>query len=590
MNVFQYNIPQLSKLFESYSFHEHEHEEKSLILCDKLEGLNTKDESLRFCFFGEIKNLSDLEGYHFFLSSQWTEEKLLQEINSIQTEIDKKREHNVIQLKEQSEINSDLEDELPRLSDLEDEVSRLKEDSQELRSLKQYVLRLLQVKTLDELVSETENLRYLRKRGIRVSLIHSRGGTEYLYSRGRVQKLPEGSLSRIRSETKENLQFIMANLFSRPVLNNITIKEEFLNEGDFCGILESPGDIDLENYFLEMLTKILFKNFVRVIQSELYLRDTHLLTQAFRQIQLSSFLITRDFRIRFSNEMESVDQVCFKYIFNRNSPCPSCPLIEGKSGTIELDDLNTSVTSSFVQGGPQDFSFHIYETQEQSQRRRSIKVQRGKLRSLGIVTQALTHELNNPLMGIRDLAMDIAGLKTDQTKDDLVEISGAASRSIKIIENLKKFSSRRIEFQRIDLAETVTKALSFTKTLARSIDIHVEIENDLWIEGSDTLIQQIIFNLFKNSVEAMDGTGKIFISIHESDDDYCLEIRDSGPGFPDHMDAIKLFGTKGKQAGTGLGLFLVQEFIRLHRANFDFGNSPKGGAFFKIYFKRESRL
>jgi signal transduction histidine kinase len=276
-------------------------------------------------------------------------------------------------------------------------------------------------------------------------------------------------------------------------------------------------------------------------------------------------------------------------MFGLNEPCKSCPIKNGHEDRetmgreVKLSEQAYTVHSSRVKNLSNNFYLHIYETEENSQKRESIKIQRGKLQSLGLVTQALTHELNNPLTGILELSQDLETEFEGQTAEDLREINLASKRCIDIIENLKNFSSRKIRFSRVNFSGAIKSALVLTKVLTRNTNVQMDLDEEIWISGSKTLLSQIIFNIIKNSVEASGKGGEIKLSLKRTQDNFAvLVLEDNGPGLPAGMNEVTLFGTQNKEKGTGYGLFLVNEFVKLHKGKLSFGNLPGGGAYFKI--------
>jgi C4-dicarboxylate-specific signal transduction histidine kinase len=257
----------------------------------------------------------------------------------------------------------------------------------------------------------------------------------------------------------------------------------------------------------------------------------------------------------------------------------------------ELEEQNYVVHASNLPDFKGLYHLHIYESKVSSLKRESLKIQRGKLQSLGMVTTALTHELNNPLTGIFELSKDLETHFEGQIAEDFSEVSKAAQRCLSIIENLKNFSSKKIDFERIQLSKVIQDALSLTKIMIRSVRLNCDLDKKIWISGSSTIISQAIFNIIKNSIEAMDYKGEINIKLFKEDEEAVIHFEDRGPGLPEDFNEIALFGTQKKTKGAGYGMFLVHEFVKLHGGLLSFGNNPDGkGAFFTMRFKLENRL
>ncbi len=535
-------------------------------------------------FWGDLNRINKSSHYDFFFS----------DADSIGDVKEKLREDFEASIENRAVADIDLIDfqiekktEVTRVLQKESDLN--KEESVNIKGLGEYVIRLLGVNTIEQLVYETESLRILKQKRIKVSLIYVDGKDGFLCTRNTTRKI-EGFGNFEEKTVVVGDRTKLANMLARPVLNHLKVYSEKLESGDcLYAFFESQEEFLEKDNFLMMLKKLLFTNFIRVLQSERLLKNSSLLSQAFQQIQNTSLLIGADYTVLFSNEKESLGKKCYNYMFGRHEPCEGCPIRNDEIGVddsygreVLLTEDEYVVHSSKVRNLNNNFYLHIYETEEDSKKRESIKIQRGKLQSLGLVTQALTHELNNPLTGILELSGEMSGDFEGQTLEDLNDISSAAKRSLDIIEGLKKFSSKKIEFSRVNLSEIVKSSLLLTKLLTRSISVYVDVDESLWVSGSSTLLSQLIFNIIKNSAEAMQNEGSVSISLKRESEGAVLIFEDTGPGLPKGMDEVSLFGTKGKDKGTGFGLFLVNEFVKLHKGRFSFGNLPESGAYFKI--------
>lgn len=510
-----------------------------------------------------------------------------------------KKKHEHSQPKKTPNLNS-LEPEIieleKQIENNKEKVSDYREGSIEIKGLREYVTRLMNVNTLEQLVYETEKLRILRYKGIKVSLIYFDNENGFLCTKNTLRKLAIKSfLKEDFSDSSQNmskspLKKILANVLARPVLSHFQFRKRQISENEKVYVLfESDADFKHLDFFLEMLSKLLFTNFVRVLQSENLYKISSLISKAFNQIQNISILVGKDFEIKVSNQDGAVGKKCYNYIFNQNSPCSECPMLKGKShkSSHDLIDQGYVVYTSRVQDIDKDtanrYFLHIYESASDTLKRESIKIQRGKLQSLGLVTTALTHELNNPLTGIKELSKELSSEFKGQIKEDFEEIEKASKRCLLIIENLKNFSSKKIEFERIELSKVINDALTLTKLLTRNTAMDLQLEKNVWISGSSTILSQAIFNIVKNSIEAMSYKGAMSIELTTNNGHAVLKFSDTGPGLPENFKSISLFGTQKKQEGVGYGMFLVSEFIKLHKGHLNFGNNPEqGGAFFII--------
>jgi len=98
-------------------------------------------------------------------------------------------------------------------------------------------------------------------------------------------------------------------------------------------------------------------------------------------------------------------------------------------------------------------------------------------------------------------------------------------------------------------------------------------------------IEQVLVNVLKNAMEAVDKDGRIGVHLWREDGRVELAVRDSGSGIaPEARERLfsPFFSTK--RDGLGLGLTLVAEVLAQHHASFDLKDAEGGGAEFRVGF------
>ena len=98
-------------------------------------------------------------------------------------------------------------------------------------------------------------------------------------------------------------------------------------------------------------------------------------------------------------------------------------------------------------------------------------------------------------------------------------------------------------------------------------------------------IRQVIFNLIKNSCEAIDQPGgKIIVNLTPADSGICICIKDNGCGMT-HKQTENIFHPfiTYKPEGTGLGLAVTAEIISAHHGQIRVSSTPGQGSAFYIY-------
>lgn len=232
--------------------------------------------------------------------------------------------------------------------------------------------------------------------------------------------------------------------------------------------------------------------------------------------------------------------------------------------------------------------------EEDSKQKLEIALLQGhKLQAIGTLASGIAHDFNNILYAISGYT-DLIKSDTQegtQTYKNLDKITDASRRGQDLISRILRFSRRQPQtFEVINLKSTIEAAVSLLKpTIPASVMLERNL-SELYIEGNQTQIHQILVNLINNAVDAMHDEGTITINLkkHIKDDGMhlCkLEIADSGHGMDQSMlDRIfePFYTTKEVGKGTGLGLSIVQSIIKQHRGDISVTSQINKGTTFTI--------
>jgi len=222
-------------------------------------------------------------------------------------------------------------------------------------------------------------------------------------------------------------------------------------------------------------------------------------------------------------------------------------------------------------------------------------IQVEKLSAMGLMVGEIAHQLNNPLVGVVNMAQlaerEIAD--PERVKERLGEIGKAGK-------DCHAFVKRMLEFNKIscfDRKPTNMKALveETVALLQQSVDhphkVICELPQDGPILDVDpVLIRHALFNLLTNAAQASPADGEITVGLtkttypQEPTFEWCLTVSDEGSGLADGIiDKIftPFFTTRAE--GTGLGLPVVQHVAILHEGLITASNTETGGAIFALW-------
>ena len=235
---------------------------------------------------------------------------------------------------------------------------------------------------------------------------------------------------------------------------------------------------------------------------------------------------------------------------------------------------------------------------------RAKLLQTEKITAWQEIARRLAHELRNPLTPIRLSAERI--LKRSQADPghlvEIVEPAVAAilTEVVRLDALLKDFAG----FARLPAPQKTVVALRplVDELLATYHAAHPDLQvsaaglsPDVKIVADSAQMEQVFANLFKNSVEAMGGSGHLTVVgnlVKKGSASYCrVQVHDTGPGIPaDLRERVFQPYVTTKADGTGLGLAIVERILFDHQGRVWFESQPGFGTTFFLDLPTEDRL
>ena len=309
-------------------------------------------------------------------------------------------------------------------------------------------------------------------------------------------------------------------------------------------------------------------------------------------------LIDENFQIYQSNysslKNSQGEQKCYEVLAGRKSVCEKCPILKNQMSDFFLKDLvKVRTFFSEFKYNTKKYYFVIYEDITQIEYLKSQMVHAEKMSTLGRLGNHLAHELNNPLTGLKSYVQSLSeehqNLLPQTIRSDLQEILKATDRCQKIIRNFIDFSQKKEPIlEKIIFADVLQNTLILLKSALRQHRLFIDIKPVVVVANSHDL-QQVLFNLIKNSCQAMLQPGVVKIYQEENDRQYIFSVEDSGPGFDESIlkNIFHPFMTTKKQGeGTGLGLYLSKKMMNNMKADLCISSSQKQGAKISLVFDK----
>lgn len=220
-----------------------------------------------------------------------------------------------------------------------------------------------------------------------------------------------------------------------------------------------------------------------------------------------------------------------------------------------------------------------------------------RLSAMGEMASALAHELNQPLSAIANYMMGSRRLLENQTDDTsrLVRdaMDKAAEQSLRagqIIRRLRDFvargeSEKRVESLKKLVEEASALALVGAKEHGVRVTFRFDAPNDRVI-ADRVQIQQVILNLIRNAIEAMEGLPQreLVVSTEAAEDGMiAVIIADTGSGLAEEI-LPKLFEpfVSTKASGMGVGLSISRTIVEAHGGTISAKPNQGGGTVFRF--------
>jgi two-component system sensor kinase FixL len=242
------------------------------------------------------------------------------------------------------------------------------------------------------------------------------------------------------------------------------------------------------------------------------------------------------------------------------------------------------------------------KTETRLQELQSELIHISRLTAMGEMASTLAHELNQPLAAVTNYLQGSRRLlseNADEVSRDVVQALDRASeqslRAGQIIHRLRDFVSRgETEHNVESLSKLVEEASALALVGAKEQSVrvwfHIDPAGDL-ILADKVQVQQVILNLIRNAVEAMEDSAvrRLTVSSTVQGDMVRVSVADTGSGLSeDYMRQLFRPFYTTKAHGMGVGLSISKTIVEAHGGKIWVEPNPGGGTVFYFTLRRAS--
>lgn len=181
----------------------------------------------------------------------------------------------------------------------------------------------------------------------------------------------------------------------------------------------------------------------------------------------------------------------------------------------------------------------------------------------------ITHEIKNPIAVIKAY-LDMLNIKNQkQVKKYIPIVKSEIDRLLTLLEDFLLVNKANVRFDLMDINMLIEDILDRERPLIKESNIKLNmdlIDDEVYINGDYNRLSQVLINIIKNSIEAMENKkGILNISNMIQDKFVVIMIADNGIGISKkRLKKIKEPFYTTKSRGTGLGVSLSDEIIKAH--------------------------
>ena len=197
----------------------------------------------------------------------------------------------------------------------------------------------------------------------------------------------------------------------------------------------------------------------------------------------------------------------------------------------------------------------------------------------------ISHEVRTPLTLILSPLDKLIGLsKGSPYLEDLQLIQKNASRLLRVINQLLDFrkienQQEKLKIREINIVDFTREVMAYFDSMAAMRSINYSFisnykECKIWVDTN--MMEKVLVNMLSNAFKFTPERGVITVSLSQQDREISIAIEDNGSGIKKENIPYLFdrFYTESRSSGTGIGLHLVKEYIRMHKGDIGVESEP----------------
>lgn len=237
------------------------------------------------------------------------------------------------------------------------------------------------------------------------------------------------------------------------------------------------------------------------------------------------------------------------------------------------------------------------------------ELEENEIESWQKLIRVLTHEIMNSVIPIANLSAMVNQMllfqehdqikKHNLTEDDLVDLHESLKtieeRSNGLVNFVKAYRSltqiAKPQFRQVQISQIFNRVYTLLKPklLARNIHFSIQVvPEDISLKADLELVEQVMINLVNNAIEALEAQENaevILKAFRKPNHEVIIQVVDNGPGIEAEVaDQIFIPFFTTKKEGSGIGLSLSRQIMRLHKGSITMHTQKEIGTIFSLHF------